>query len=87
MKTFSSWFLILFFFFLGLTGLITMDLHSKEIQGFFKCPVDNLRASPFIVQYIQEVIHDFVCCLGMKLAPIDISPLLYTIKPKQMYVW
>ena len=43
-------------FILGLTGLITMDLHSKEIQGFFKCPVDNLRASPFIVQYIQEVI-------------------------------
>ncbi|XP_028406522.1 phosphoribosyl pyrophosphate synthase-associated protein 2-like [Dendronephthya gigantea] len=39
----------------GLTGLITMDLHSKEIQGFFKCPVDNLRASPFIVQYIQEI--------------------------------
>lgn len=39
----------------GLTGVITMDLHSKEIQGFFKCPVDNLRASPFIVQYIQEI--------------------------------
>ncbi|XP_046856712.1 phosphoribosyl pyrophosphate synthase-associated protein 2-like [Xenia sp. Carnegie-2017] len=39
----------------GLSGLITMDLHSKEIQGFFKCPVDNLRASPFIVQYIQEI--------------------------------
>ena len=31
-----------------------MDLHSKEIQGFYDIPVDNLRASPFIVQYIQE---------------------------------
>lgn len=31
-----------------------MDLHQKEIQGFFDCPVDNLRASPFLLQYIQE---------------------------------
>jgi phosphoribosylpyrophosphate synthetase len=27
----------------GLTHVITMDLHQKEIQGFFDCPVDNLR--------------------------------------------
>lgn len=38
----------------GLTHVITMDLHQKEIQGFFDCPVDNLRASPFLLQYIQE---------------------------------
>lgn len=31
-----------------------MDLHQKEIQGFFNIPVDNLRASPFLLQYIQE---------------------------------
>lgn len=31
-----------------------MDLHQKEIQGFFNVPVDNLRASPFLLQYIQE---------------------------------
>lgn len=31
-----------------------MDLHQKEIQGFFTFPVDNLRASPFLIQYIQE---------------------------------
>ncbi|XP_058791451.1 phosphoribosyl pyrophosphate synthase-associated protein 2 isoform X1 [Phymastichus coffea] len=43
----------------GLTHLITMDLHQKEIQGFFDCPVDNLRASPFLLQYIQESIPDF----------------------------
>ncbi|KAG7242366.1 hypothetical protein INR49_023495, partial [Caranx melampygus] len=30
----------------GLTHIITMDLHQKEIQGFFSFPVDNLRASP-----------------------------------------
>lgn len=42
----------------GFTHVITMDLHQKEIQGFFDCPVDNLRASPFLLQYIQDsVIH------------------------------
>ncbi|XP_046740785.1 phosphoribosyl pyrophosphate synthase-associated protein 2 isoform X2 [Diprion similis] len=43
----------------GLTHIITMDLHQKEIQGFFDCPVDNLRASPFLLQYIQECIPDY----------------------------
>ena len=38
----------------GLTGIITVDLHSKEIQGFYDAPVDNLRASPFLVQYIAD---------------------------------
>uniref|UniRef100_A0A6A7FX90 Phosphoribosyl pyrophosphate synthase-associated protein 2-like n=2 Tax=Hirondellea gigas TaxID=1518452 RepID=A0A6A7FX90_9CRUS len=43
----------------GLTHVITMDLHQKEIQGFFDVPVDNLRASPFLLQYIVESIPDY----------------------------
>lgn len=43
----------------GLSHIITMDLHQKEIQGFFDCPVDNLRASPFLLQYIQESVSVF----------------------------
>ncbi|KAG1679213.1 Phosphoribosyl pyrophosphate synthase-associated protein 2 [Nymphon striatum] len=43
----------------GLTHVITMDLHMKEVQGFFDIPVDNLRASPFLLQYIQECIPDY----------------------------
>jgi len=43
----------------GMTHIITMDLHQKEIQGFFNIPVDNLRASPFFIQYIQEQIPDW----------------------------
>jgi phosphoribosylpyrophosphate synthetase len=38
----------------GLTHLITVDLHQKEIQGFFDIPVDNLRASSFLLDYIQQ---------------------------------
>ncbi|KAH8037868.1 hypothetical protein HPB51_018356 [Rhipicephalus microplus] len=43
----------------GLTHIITMDLHQKEVQGFFDIPVDNLRASPFLLQYITECIPDY----------------------------
>ena len=43
----------------GLTQIITLDLHQKEVQGFFDIPVDNLRASPFLLQYIQESIPDY----------------------------
>lgn len=49
--------LLSFFPPLGLTHIITMDLHQKEIQGFFSFPVDNLRASPFLLQYIQEEVR------------------------------
>ena len=41
----------------GLTHIITMDLHQKEIQGFFDCPVDNLRASPFLLEYITQSVR------------------------------
>nr|CAD7568659.1 unnamed protein product [Timema californicum] len=43
----------------GLSHVITIDIHQKEIQGFFDCPVDNLQASPFLLQYIQECIPDY----------------------------
>nr|XP_011452377.2 phosphoribosyl pyrophosphate synthase-associated protein 2 [Crassostrea gigas] len=43
----------------GLTHIITMDLHQKEIQGFFDIPVENLRASPFLIDYIERLIPDY----------------------------
>lgn len=47
----------------GFTHIITMDLHQKEIQGFFDCPIDNLRASPFLLQYIQDsVLYSLIIC-------------------------
>ena len=38
----------------GISNFITVDLHSKEIQGFYDRPVDNLRASPFLTGHIQS---------------------------------
>lgn len=43
----------------GISHLITVDLHSKEIQGFFDVPVDNLRASPFLIRYIETCVFDY----------------------------
>ena len=37
----------------GFDHIITVDLHSKETLGYFDCAIDNVRASPFLIQYIQ----------------------------------
>ncbi len=38
----------------GAQRVITTDLHSGQIQGFFNIPVDNLFAAPVFVQDIRE---------------------------------
>ncbi len=39
----------------GATRILTMDLHSPQIQGFFSIPVDNLRAAPVLANTIQNL--------------------------------
>ncbi|MDH7513232.1 MAG: ribose-phosphate pyrophosphokinase [Clostridiales bacterium] len=36
----------------GADRVLTMDLHSPQIQGFFSIPVDNLMAAPVLARYI-----------------------------------
>jgi ribose-phosphate pyrophosphokinase len=38
----------------GADRIITMDLHSAQIQGFFKIPVDHLYARPVFCEYIKQ---------------------------------
>ncbi|MBI3063019.1 MAG: ribose-phosphate pyrophosphokinase, partial [Deltaproteobacteria bacterium] len=38
----------------GASRILTMDLHSGQIQGFFNIPVDNLYATPVLLQYLQR---------------------------------
>ena len=33
----------------GVNRLLTMDLHSDQIQGFFDIPVDNIYATPVLL--------------------------------------
>ncbi len=37
----------------GADRVLTMDLHSPQIQGFFKIPVDHLYAMPVLVEYFR----------------------------------
>ncbi len=38
----------------GTNRVLTMDLHAGQIQGFFNIPVDNLYASPVLLEYIKK---------------------------------
>lgn len=38
----------------GVDRVISMDLHSGQIQGFFNIPFDNLFARPVLLNYIRE---------------------------------
>lgn len=37
----------------GVTHMLTMDLHTEQIQGFFNIPVDNLYARPLLVRALK----------------------------------
>ncbi len=37
----------------GADRVITIDLHSAQIQGFFKKPVDNLYAHPLLCEFLK----------------------------------
>jgi len=38
----------------GVDRIVTMDLHSPQIQGFFKKPVDHLYGFPILCEYIKS---------------------------------
>lgn len=38
----------------GADRVLTMDLHSPQIQGFFKIPVDHLYATPVLIDYFHR---------------------------------
>ena len=43
----------------GVNHVITLDLHASQMQGFFKCPVDNLFAEPLIARWIKHNVPDW----------------------------
>ncbi|HIZ98614.1 MAG TPA: ribose-phosphate diphosphokinase [Candidatus Janibacter merdipullorum] len=42
----------------GADRLITVDLHTDQIQGFFDGPVDHLMARPILADYVREKYGD-----------------------------
>lgn len=46
----------------GADRIITMDLHSPQVQGFFKIPVDHLLSLPILCEFIKtmDIMQDLV---------------------------
>ncbi len=42
----------------GVNRLLTMDLHSDQIQGFFDIPVDNIYATPILIDDLLKHNHE-----------------------------
>lgn len=42
----------------GIDRVLTMDLHSPQIQGFFRIPVDHLTATPILAEYFRQKAWD-----------------------------
>jgi ribose-phosphate pyrophosphokinase len=39
---------------IGVDRVLTMDLHSGQVQGFFEVPVDHMTSSPMLTQYFLD---------------------------------
>jgi ribose-phosphate pyrophosphokinase len=44
----------------GATRLVSIDLHSGQIQGFFDGPVDHLQARPVLIEAMRQLGDDLV---------------------------
>ncbi len=41
----------------GASRMLTVDLHSGQIQGFFDIPVDNVYATPVLLDYLRKQLN------------------------------
>ena len=50
----------------GADRVLTMDLHSPQVQGFFRIPVDQLLAAPLVCDYLAAThdLRDYVLVAG-----------------------
>lgn len=39
----------------GADRILTMTLHSEQVQGFFRCPADHLSATPILSDYFRAM--------------------------------
>jgi len=61
----------------GANRILSMDLHSQQIQGFFDIPVDHLYAAPVLVQYMRDKIGNE--------SPVVVSPDSGSVKMAMSY--
>jgi ribose-phosphate pyrophosphokinase len=61
----------------GVKRIVSVDLHSGQIQGFFDGPFDHLTAQPVLIDYIKEHLGDDV---------VIVSPDAGRVKTSERYV-
>ncbi len=42
----------------GIDRVVSIDLHTSQIQGFFSCPVNDLSAIPLFAQYLSKFLEN-----------------------------
>ncbi len=60
----------------GADRIVCLDLHSPQIQGFFKKPVDHIYARPILTGYLKQ--QEFY-------RPVLVSPDLGFLKPTRQF--
>lgn len=53
----------------GADRVITMDLHTGQLQGFFDIPVDHIYARPVFIRYIKDNFDEKYLANSVALAP------------------
>jgi ribose-phosphate pyrophosphokinase len=53
----------------GVSRVLTLDLHAAQLQGFFRAPVDNLYALPVLAAEVERRVAD-----GTIAAPVFVAP-------------
>lgn len=50
----------------GADRVLTMDLHAPQVQGFFRIPVDQLKAAPIICDHLSRTrdLKDYILVAG-----------------------
>lgn len=48
----------------GVDRVVTVDLHARQIQGFFDIPVDEMEALPLLYRYFKEKNLDDLCVVS-----------------------
>lgn len=48
----------------GVDRVVTVDLHARQIQGFFDIPVDEMEALPLICRYIESKNIEDLCVVS-----------------------
>ena len=48
----------------GVDRVVTVDLHARQIQGFFDIPVDEMEALPLLYKYFSEKNMEDLCVVS-----------------------